>query len=143
MGERKPATIKSVMRSYRLRIRHDERVRDGRLYPAGEYHPNWIVEVAQRMAKHLTKELKKEVSFSGPAGLMCRFWLEAQDDSLELCFLGPEAGIGRTDWTKKTRNYAEGSIGEMNGMNFETTPLSEDVPLVDLWNLYKHPTPAR
>jgi hypothetical protein len=98
--------------------------------------PPWTEGVIRPLAEAVGRHLGVPVEFRGPFGLKSRFYLGAEGiGAMELVWMGPEAGIGRTDYAKDTGEYRAGSIGFWNGLNHPDTLLPETMTVAELAQL--------
>jgi hypothetical protein len=94
---------------------------------------SWIERVALPLASALSRYLTCSVEFRGPFGLKSRFSLDAPGrNGVELVWMGPEHGIGRTDYSDDRKEYPPGTIGFWNGLNYPDFPLPETMTVADL-----------
>ena len=94
---------------------------------------SWIERVALPLAKALSRHLKCRVEFRGPFGLKSRFTLDAPGrNGVALVWMGPEHGIGKTDYSDDRKEYPPGTIGFWNGLNYPDVPLPEMMTVADL-----------
>lgn len=91
------------------------------------------------IAKAILKELPdyKTFDITGPCGLSCEHFLsfyktmehEAEDEPLSISFVNFDHEKGKLfvrDYTRKRGDYKEGSLGEINGMNFDSIEVPPD-----------------
>jgi hypothetical protein len=93
----------------------------------------WKDIVIKPLIVALRRHLHCPIAFSGPCGFKTRFYLHAGDQgSIELVWMGPDLGIGRTDYSKDSGEYPPESIGFWNGLNYPDFPLPETTTVADL-----------
>ncbi len=98
--------------------------------------PPWTEGVVRPLAEAVGWHLGVPVEFRGPFGLKSRFYLAAEGiGAIELVWMGPDAGIGRTDYAKDTGEYRAGSIGFWNGLNHPDALLPETMTVAELAQL--------
>lgn len=107
---------------YRKAVRRRELYQKG-----GPFAPEpgpWKDLAIRPLMRALRRHMGCPITFRGPFGLKCRFYLEARGHgSIELVWMGPALGIGKTDYAKNTREYRPGTIGFWNGLNHPDLPL--------------------
>ncbi len=97
-------------------------------------YPSWIDEIIKPIAEDIVKTMPdRHYKILGPFGMSCEvsihFYIKGGEyintcksitfrpDSLE------EGQIGIVDYSNNTKNFKEGTIGEVNGGNYKTTPM--------------------
>ena len=124
-------TLAQFLAPYRKALRRRAQYQKGGPFAPEPGH--WKDVVIKPLIGVLRRHLGCSIAFSGPFGLKSRFYLHAcEKGSIQLVWLGPELGIGETDYSKDSGEYPTGSIGFWNGMNFTDLPLPESTTVADL-----------
>ncbi len=103
------------------------------------YYPSWVKEVLIPLAEKITEQIGLPYEVYGPFGLACETSLYFRADmSKSICeqptkhiTVLPEFGDNRTFYLlyytgERVNEYAEGSIGDLNGFNYRRAPLPDD-----------------
>jgi hypothetical protein len=124
-------TLEHFLTPYRKTVNLRARYQKG-----GPFAPEpgyWKDIVIKPLIAALRRHLGCPIAFSGPCGLKSRFYLHVGDKgSIELVWMGPDLGIGRTDYSTDSGEYSPGSIGYWNGLNYPDFPLPETTTVADI-----------
>ena len=110
--------------------------------------PYWINEIIEPIAKKMCEHFPdRRYEILGPFGLSSEVAIHfSKQDATEqerrevsnvisISFVprNLNAGeIGIRDYSRNTGEYGKGTIGEVNGMNYPTTPITTDTTIADL-----------
>ncbi len=106
-------------------------------------HPSWINLIVEEIAKELIKFMPGRCyDILGPFGIPANTAIHFYKDetrSMEGCrsinFRPGDLNRGelhRVDYSRNTNQYGRGSLGELNGLNYPSIPISPETEIVDL-----------
>ena len=96
---------------------------------------NWISDIVTAWAFALRDEMGRhwKVEVSGPFGLSCVAWItltyRGKEKSVAFVHLSDKDVLGVRDWSKDSGEFAPGTIGDMNGLNFPTVRIPQDADI--------------
>jgi hypothetical protein len=95
--------------------------------------PNWF-KITRRHFEQFGKAHGKKVEVSGPFGLRCAFLVKLGRKAREFEMDNHRGWhIGRRDYQKQKNEFRPGSIGAINGMNFQYELIPNSTPLERLF----------
>jgi hypothetical protein len=119
---------------------------------AGKHYvksPSWIDELLKPIAEEMEKQMPdRYYEILGPFGMdavtAIHFYRKELPEGKKLIdnncisitfvpFSLEEGKLGLKDYTKNTHTWAEGTIGEMNDMNYPTIPMKETIDELMEW----------
>jgi hypothetical protein len=111
-------------------------------------YPHWITEIIEPLGETIATELGTNFRVLGPFGLQNEVAIHFGKDfdtdtkseySIHLVPINIEEGkIAYKDYSKRTEKYPKGSIGEVNGWNYENIEITDDMTIKDLIDVIKN-----